>query len=75
MFVLLIFSIIFKAFTNYIQLRFTNLREYTIGRRLIEGYLGQPYSWFLSRNSADLGKSILSEVGIIIGHGLMLQIL
>ena len=67
---LLIFSIIFKAFTNYIQLRFTNLREYTIGRRLIEGYLGQPYSWFLSRNSADLGKSILSEVGIIIGHGL-----
>ena len=46
------------------------MREYTIGRRLIEGYLGQPYSWFLSRNSADLGKSILSEVGIIIGHGL-----
>lgn len=69
-FVLLIFSIIFKAFTNYIQLRFTNLREYTIGRRLIEGYLGQPYSWFLNRHSADLGKSILSEVSIIIGHGL-----
>lgn len=69
-FVLLIFSIIFKALANYIQLRFTNLREYTIGRRLIEGYLGQPYSWFLSRNSADLGKSILSEISIIIGHGL-----
>ena len=69
-FVLLIASIIFKAFTNYIQLRFTNLREYTIGKRLVEGYLSQPYSWFLSRHSADLGKSILSEVGIIIGHGL-----
>ena len=69
-FVLLIASIIFKAFTSYIQLRFTNLREYTIGRRLVEGYLSQPYSWFLSRHSADLGKSILSEVSIIIGHGL-----
>ena len=69
-FVLLIFSITFKALANFIQLRFTNLREYTIGRRLIEGYLGQPYSWFLSRNSADLGKSILSEISIIIGHGL-----
>ena len=69
-FVLLIVSITFKAITNYAQLRFTNLREYTIGRRLIEGYLGQPYSWFLSRHSADLGKSILSEVSVIIGHGL-----
>lgn len=69
-FLLLIVSIIFKAFTNYAQLRFTHLREYTIGKRLVEGYLNQSYSWFLSRHSADLGKSILSEVGIIIGHGL-----
>jgi ABC-type multidrug transport system fused ATPase/permease subunit len=69
-FLLLIVSIIFKAFTNYVQLRFTNLREFTIGRRLVEGYLNQSYSWFLSRHSADLGKSILSEVGVIIGHGL-----
>ena len=69
-FLLLIVSIIFKAFTNYVQLRFANLQEYTIGRRLVEGYLNQSYTWFLSRHSADLGKSILSEVGIIIGHGL-----
>ena len=69
-FLLLIVSIIFKAFANYVQLRFTNLREYTISRRLVEGYLNQSYSWFLSRHSAELGKSILSEVGIIIGHGL-----
>ena len=69
-FILLVTSIIFKAITNYLQLRFTNMREYTIGKRLIEGYLHQPYIWFLNRHSADLGKSILSEVSIIIGHGL-----
>ncbi len=69
-FMLLVISIIFKALTSYLQLRFTNMREYTIGKRLVEGYLHQPYIWFLSRHSADIGKSILSEVGFIIGHGL-----
>ncbi|MRH78497.1 hypothetical protein GH984_07230 [Spiribacter sp. C176] len=44
------------------QLRFTLMREYSIGKRLLEGYLHQPYSWFLSRHSADLGKPILSVV-------------
>ena len=30
----------------------------------------QPYSWFLSRNSAELGKTILSEVSQVIGSGI-----
>ena len=61
-FVLFITSIVFKAFTTYLQLIFVNMREYTIGKRLIENYVHQPYSWFLDKHSADLGKSILSEV-------------
>ena len=69
-FILLITSIFFKALTHYFQSRFTNMREYSISKRLVENYLHQPYSWFLNRHSADLGKSILSEVGLIIGHGL-----
>jgi ABC-type multidrug transport system fused ATPase/permease subunit len=68
--VLLIFSLIFKAFTVYVQVRFTEMREYSISKRLIEGYLNQPYSWFLSRHSADLGKTILSQVGQLIGNGI-----
>jgi ABC-type multidrug transport system fused ATPase/permease subunit len=70
-FVLLVVSLAFKALTNYAQLRFTLMREYTIGKRLVEGYLHQPYSWFLSRHSSDLGKTILSEVGAVIGGGIM----
>lgn len=70
MFVLLVVSLAFKALTVYAQMRFTLMREYSIGRRLVEGYLHQPYSWFLSRHSADLGKTILSEVGTVIGSGL-----
>ena len=65
-FVLLVLSMAFKALTTYLQLQFTLSREYSIGRRLIAGYLSQPYSWFLNRNSSDLGKAVLSEVKEVI---------
>lgn len=68
-FILLIVSLVFKAFTTYVQTRFVMMREYTISKRLVEGYLQQPYSWFLDRHSADLGKNILSEVSQVIGNG------
>ena len=38
------------------------MQEFRITKRLIEKYLGQPYSWFLNHNSSDLGKTVLSEV-------------
>lgn len=69
-FVLLVTSLAFKALTTYAQTRFALMREYSIGKRLVEGYLHQPYSWFLNRHSADLGKTILSEVQIIINNGM-----
>ncbi|EDZ60301.1 lipid A export ATP-binding/permease protein MsbA [Candidatus Pelagibacter sp. HTCC7211] len=69
-FVTLVITLIFKAFTFYAQIRFIQMCEYGIAKRLVEGYLKQAYSWFLSRNSAELGKNILSEVGAIIGYGI-----
>jgi ABC-type multidrug transport system fused ATPase/permease subunit len=69
-FILLIISLTFKALTTFAQVRFVQMREYSIGKRLVEGYLHQPYSWFLNRNSADLGKTILSEVQQVIGSGM-----
>jgi ABC-type bacteriocin/lantibiotic exporter with double-glycine peptidase domain len=68
-FLLLIISLTVKAFLSYLQLHFVQMLEFSIGKRLVEGYLSQPYSWFLTRHSADLGKTILSEVGQIIGSG------
>jgi ABC-type multidrug transport system fused ATPase/permease subunit len=69
-FLLLIISISFKAFTSYLQIRFVLMLEHSIGKRLVERYLQQTYIWFLSRNSADLGKNILSEAGSIIVNGM-----
>ncbi|MDB3947451.1 ABC transporter ATP-binding protein/permease [Candidatus Pelagibacter sp.] len=68
-FFMLVISLAFKAFTTFIQVRFVQMREYSISSRLVEGYLRQPYSWFLSRHSADLGKTILSVVKEVIGNG------
>lgn len=70
-FVLLVTSLAFKALTMYLQTRFVLMREYSIGKRLVEGYLHQPYSWFLNRHSADLGKTILSEVAVVTGNGML----
>ncbi len=67
---MLVISLSFKALTVYAQVRFVQMREYSISKRLVEGYLHQPYSWFLNRNSADLGKTILSEVQQVIGSGM-----
>ena len=69
-FLLLIISIGAKALTIYIQIRFVKMCEYNIATRLVKYYLYQPYSWFLNRNSATLGKTILSEVSNVVGKGL-----
>ncbi len=69
-FILLFISLAFKSLTIYFQIRFVQMREYSIGKRLVEGYLHQPYSWFLNRNSSDLGKTILSEVQQFISNGI-----
>jgi ABC-type bacteriocin/lantibiotic exporter with double-glycine peptidase domain len=69
-FITLVTSIIFKGLTTYVQVKFIQMREYSISKRLVEGYLRQPYSWFLNRNSTELGKTILSEVSQVIALGL-----
>jgi ABC-type bacteriocin/lantibiotic exporter with double-glycine peptidase domain len=69
-FVLLITSLMFKALTTYFQIRFVQMLQYKISKHLVQGYLQQPYGWFLSRHSADLGKNILSEVSQLVGGGI-----
>ena len=37
---------------------------------MVEGYLHQPYSWFLNRHSAELSKTILSEIPVVVGNAI-----
>ncbi len=69
-FLFLVFSLFFKALTTFMQIRFVQMNEYNISKRLVEGYLKQPYEWFLNRHSADLGKTILSEVQQVVFRGM-----
>jgi ABC-type multidrug transport system fused ATPase/permease subunit len=61
-FVTLVISLSWKTVTQYKLLSFVFMREHSIGVRMFEGYLNQPYSWFLDRNSSELGKNLLSEL-------------
>lgn len=70
-FFLLMVSLVFRAFVSYLQLRFALMLECSLGKKLMEAYLHQPYIWFLNQNSANLGKNILSEVGSVISWGVM----
>lgn len=71
MFVTLVSSLAFKMLTIFIQLRFMLMREYSIGKRLMESYLGQPYAWLISKNSSDIGKTVLSEVNYVVHNSLV----
>ncbi|WP_282607900.1 ABC transporter ATP-binding protein [Pelagibius sp. Alg239-R121] len=66
-----LFSMAVRAVTTYVLVRFTTMRLHTISCRLLSAYLRQPYSFFLGRNTADLGKSVLSEVNRVTSGILM----
>jgi ABC-type bacteriocin/lantibiotic exporter with double-glycine peptidase domain len=69
-FVILFFSLFLKSFIVYAQARFISMCEYSISKLVLERYLHQPYSWFLNRHSAEIGKTILSEVANVVSGGL-----
>jgi ABC-type bacteriocin/lantibiotic exporter with double-glycine peptidase domain len=68
--ILLLVSLFFRAITIYAQVRFSEMRHFSISQRLVENYLNQPYSWFLDQNSSELGKTILSEVSNVVANGI-----
>jgi len=67
-FVLIIVSAAYRTLTHYAMNRYIEMRRHSIGTRLLETYLRQPYSFFLDRHSSDMSKTILSEVDQLIGN-------
>lgn len=61
-FVLIVVSAAYRTVTQFVLNRFVEMRRHSIGLRLLQGYLRQPYEFFLNRHSSDLSKTILSEV-------------
>ena len=63
-------SILIKSLTNYLQILFLQNCEYELSKKLYRIYINQPYTWLLNRNSAVLGKNIVSEVNTLVNYGL-----
>lgn len=61
-FAIVTFGIAFRAFGFYTIAQFTRMRSLSLATRLLARYLAQPYSWYLDRHSAELGRKVLGEV-------------
>ena len=65
-FLIIVIGMITRGFVTYALFKFSLMRSYSLSARLLKGYLHQPYTWFLSQNSSELGQSLLSEVDLIV---------
>lgn len=70
-FVVITVRTIFTSLTNYSLLRYAEMRSQSMSSRLLGSYLRRPYIYFLNRHSADMGKTVLSEVEQVIYGSLM----
>lgn len=68
--ILIVGSLVLRAFAFWAQMRFAQTRNHAWACRLLRGYLHQPYEWFLNQHSGTLGNSLLSEVGKAV-HGVL----
>jgi ABC-type multidrug transport system fused ATPase/permease subunit len=62
---------VLKLIANWAMLTFTSRTGHSLSRRLFEGYLRRPYSWFLGQHSAELGKMVVSEVDQVVSWALI----
>jgi ATP-binding cassette subfamily C protein len=67
----LVVSNAFIVFTTWVLFRYVWGRNHSLSRRLLRSYLYRPYEYFLTHNSAELGKNILEEVKEVTGQMLM----
>jgi ABC-type bacteriocin/lantibiotic exporter with double-glycine peptidase domain len=70
-FFILLLSAGVKTLTSYRLFRFSNMRRHNISQKLLSKYLCQPYSYFLTKNSSDITKTILSETDLVISQIIM----
>ncbi len=71
---LMILSNVTQAFVSWKISSFSEMLHTRLSTKLLEKYLMRPYSFFLTRNTSDLGKNILSEVGRVT-NGVIMQFL
>jgi ATP-binding cassette subfamily C protein len=72
-FAMIVVSSLAPAFLIWGQTRFFLYKEHTLSIRLLATYLSRPYQYFLGKNTSELIKNVLNEVGSLT-MGMMLAI-
>jgi len=57
---------LFAAFMVWLQLRFVWGFQLSLSQKLLEKYIYSPYQYFLTRNTSDLQRNLLSETNHIV---------
>ncbi|WP_127145481.1 ABC transporter ATP-binding protein [Pelagibacterium montanilacus] len=70
-FAVIVLRTVFTAINSYGMLRYAQMRSHSLSVKLLGSYLRRPYAFFLNRHSADMGKSVLSEVEQVVNGSLM----
>lgn len=65
---LLILSALVRSLGLFFVNRFTQMRTFGIGARLMETYMRQPYAYFLHRHSGDMANELLSEINVLVAQ-------
>lgn len=64
---IIIFANLLSTLMLMVSINFSSLLGHKLSLKMLSLYLFQPYNFFLKRNSSDLSKNILTEVGRIVG--------
>jgi ATP-binding cassette, subfamily B, bacterial PglK len=64
----------YQAFMMWVVTNFSRFQTHRLSVRLLRQYLFKPYSFFLDRNTSEMGKNVVSEVSRGVG-GVLLPLL
>ena len=59
-----------KGLGSYAVIRFAQQRGRVLSTRMLAGYLGRPYAFSLSRNTAEMARSVLNDTAEFSAQGL-----
>jgi len=70
-FILVVSGLVLKALVVWAQVRYAGDLLHSWSCRIVEGYLHQPYEWFLGRHTSKLSATTINEVNQVIYHAVL----
>jgi ABC-type multidrug transport system fused ATPase/permease subunit len=69
-FALILISVVIRALVYYLTTRFIRATTQQLAMDLLARYLSRPYEYYLGKNSAEIGKTLLAEALYVVNHAI-----